>query len=132
MSQLIHESLKQSSRPRNLFHLVQFLMYDKDLDVPLTFLALPLVRPLPRNGLSTSDTSCLEQEFQGKISVEQTLQILFVRHGTVPEQSFCCGPNSRLVATTAEPLSAERHKVVASLMQRSRRSSETNQEVGNS
>jgi len=35
--------------PRNLFNLVQFLMYDKD--------------------------------FSGKISVEQTLQILFVRHG---------------------------------------------------
>jgi Ca2+-binding EF-hand superfamily protein len=35
--------------PRNLFNLVQFLMYDK--------------------------------EFTGKISVEQTLQILFVRHG---------------------------------------------------
>merc|ERR1719213_358664 len=35
--------------PRNLFNLVQFLMYDK--------------------------------EFIGKISVEQTLQILFVRHG---------------------------------------------------
>lgn len=35
--------------PRNLFNLVQFLMYDK--------------------------------EFLGKISVEQTLQILFVRHG---------------------------------------------------
>merc|ERR1719230_543270 len=35
--------------PRNLFNLVQFLMYDK--------------------------------EFSGKISVEQTLQILFVRHG---------------------------------------------------
>jgi Ca2+-binding EF-hand superfamily protein len=35
--------------PRNLFNLVQFLMYDK--------------------------------EFSGRISVEQTLQILFVRHG---------------------------------------------------
>mmetsp|Transcript_16473 Transcript_16473/g.46161 ORF Transcript_16473/g.46161 Transcript_16473/m.46161 type:complete len:117 (-) Transcript_16473:583-933(-) len=35
--------------PRNLFNLVQFLMYDK--------------------------------EFSGHISVEQTLQILFVRHG---------------------------------------------------
>jgi len=35
--------------PRNLFNLVQFLMYDKD--------------------------------FSGRISVEQTLQILFVRHG---------------------------------------------------
>lgn len=35
--------------PRNLFNLVQFLMYDKD--------------------------------FHGRISVEQTLQILFVRHG---------------------------------------------------
>merc|ERR1719382_1843002 len=35
--------------PRNLFNLVQFLMYDK--------------------------------EFHGRISVEQTLQILFVRHG---------------------------------------------------
>jgi len=35
--------------PRNLFNLVQFLMYDKD--------------------------------FTGKISVEQTLQILFVRFG---------------------------------------------------
>merc|ERR1719440_734628 len=35
--------------PRNLFNLVQFLMYDKD--------------------------------FTGRISVEQTLQILFVRHG---------------------------------------------------
>jgi len=35
--------------PRNLFHLCQFLMYDKD--------------------------------FTGKISVEQTLQIIFVRHG---------------------------------------------------
>jgi len=35
--------------PRNLFNLVQFLMYDKD--------------------------------FTGKISVEQTLQIIFVRHG---------------------------------------------------
>merc|ERR1719181_1327307 len=35
--------------PRNLFNLVQFLMYDRD--------------------------------FIGKISVEQTLQILFVRHG---------------------------------------------------
>merc|ERR1719378_462574 len=37
------------NEPRNLFNLVQFLMYDK--------------------------------EFTGKISVEQTLQILFVRHG---------------------------------------------------
>merc|ERR1712232_1521241 len=37
------------NEPRNLFNLVQFLMYDK--------------------------------EFSGKISVEQTLQILFVRHG---------------------------------------------------
>lgn len=37
------------NEPRNLFHLVQFLMYDKD--------------------------------FHGRISVEQTLQILFVRHG---------------------------------------------------
>jgi len=36
--------------PRNLFNLVQFLMYDN-------------------------------QHFTGKISVEQTLQILFVRHG---------------------------------------------------
>mmetsp|Transcript_58890 Transcript_58890/g.81722 ORF Transcript_58890/g.81722 Transcript_58890/m.81722 type:complete len:213 (+) Transcript_58890:64-702(+) len=35
--------------PRNLFNLVQFLMYDKD--------------------------------FHGKISVEQTLQIIYVRHG---------------------------------------------------
>merc|ERR1711964_632549 len=35
--------------PRNLYNLVQFLMYDK--------------------------------HFQGKISVEQTLQILFVRYG---------------------------------------------------
>mmetsp|Transcript_23798 Transcript_23798/g.44101 ORF Transcript_23798/g.44101 Transcript_23798/m.44101 type:complete len:215 (-) Transcript_23798:60-704(-) len=37
------------NEPRNLFNLVQFLMYDK--------------------------------EFHGRISVEQTLQILFVRHG---------------------------------------------------
>mmetsp|Transcript_56496 Transcript_56496/g.148556 ORF Transcript_56496/g.148556 Transcript_56496/m.148556 type:complete len:204 (-) Transcript_56496:81-692(-) len=37
------------NEPRNLFNLVQFLMYDKD--------------------------------FHGRISVEQTLQILFVRHG---------------------------------------------------
>merc|ERR1719414_338805 len=37
------------NEPRNLFNLVQFLMYDR--------------------------------EFLGKISVEQTLQILFVRHG---------------------------------------------------
>merc|ERR1711998_666501 len=37
------------NEPRNLFNLVQFLMYDKD--------------------------------FTGKISVEQTLQILFVRFG---------------------------------------------------
>jgi len=38
--------------PRNLFNLVQFLMYDKD--------------------------------FHGKISVEQTLQIIYVRHGDFP------------------------------------------------
>jgi len=38
------------NEPRNLFNLVQFLMYDKE-------------------------------EFAGRISVEQTLQILFVRHG---------------------------------------------------
>eukprot|EP00933_Yihiella_yeosuensis_P061239 TRINITY_DN64041_c0_g1_i1.p1 TRINITY_DN64041_c0_g1~~TRINITY_DN64041_c0_g1_i1.p1 ORF type:complete len:217 (-),score=53.56 TRINITY_DN64041_c0_g1_i1:106-756(-) len=37
------------NEPRNLFNLVQFLMYDK--------------------------------EFHGKISVEQTLQIIYVRHG---------------------------------------------------